>query len=581
MNIKVALADWLSEVCRQAGFQPVEVEVNIPQETKLGDLSTNLAFKLFSQLKDDKTKEMLLEQSKSNQRKLWQSPQEIANWLVGELINKLKREPTTYFAKIEAMGGFINFFLAPEFLVNEVNEIIANKQKYAASTKGQGQLVRVEFVSANPTGPLHIGNARGGPIGDVLSNVLTYSGYQVLREFFVNDVGGQVTKFGYALVWFAFGSAFFSQKLAESRVDGELEYKGKYMLDLAKKVKSKLLEKHKLEDLVQMALPDLARLMAQTGVDIQLHQILADLKAMGIKYDQVYFESDFASKSTSQVIAKLQKRHLVRQKEGATWFAPTNKPEFLLDKDSVLVKSNGELTYFANDIAYHNEKFKSQPALVIDVLGAGHHGHVARMKAAVAALGFDPDKLKFVLYQHVFLKEGKKKIKMAKRVGTIVTAAEVLKAIGKDAFRFFMLMHDAGTHLELDLSLAKKKAKENPVYYVQYAHARIASILDKASLYKVGPFEENLKLSHSAELALAKGLVKLPIIIEEIAESYAVHRLTYYSLEVADLFHKFYENCRVVERGTVNLARLRLVEATGIILRTVLEILGITAPLKM
>lgn len=575
MNIKREIRNLLEKVARREGFEIPDFSIEEPVDKKFGDFSTNLALKLAAKkFEEGKNANLLSEKSKSQHVYNKQSATEIANKLVVKLIEELRRENPDCFEKIETISGFINFHLSKNFLEKEINNVIQKGKNYAASDLGHKKLIRVEFVSANPTGPLHVGNARGGPIGDVLSNIFKYLGYRVLREYFVNDVGGQVYKFGLSLVWFIFGDKFISEKLlgGDEKV---IEYKGDYMLSLAKKVEQKMVNEYEFSELRKLTLDEIVRIAAKIGVEIQLAEILKDLRDLGICYDKLYFESDVARKKTAKVISTLRQKGFVSEKDGAVWFGASGQ---FLDKDSVLVKSNGELTYFANDIAYHCEKFESNPEMVIVVLGAGHHGHLLRMKAAISALGFEPDKYKVIIYQHVFIKQSGQRIKMAKRKGEIVPASHIIRLIGKDAFRFFMLSKDYGTHLDFDLELATKRSEENPVFYIQYAYARISNILKQAK--KIKNYEES-HFTNTSEVTLAKRIIKLPVVVEEIAENFAVHRLAYYGLELADLFHKFYEECRVINNGKLIKSRLHLVEATGIVLGTVLDILGISAPTKM
>jgi len=304
---------------------------------------------------------------------------------------------------------------------------------------------------------------------------------------------------------------------------------------------------------------------------------------MGIEFDKVQAESELMSSGkTKSAIDFLQKKKALRKKDGAIWFAPHDK--WLADRETVVVKSDGDFTYFANDIAYHKLKFEEKPDLVVDILGANHHGHVPRLKAVIQSLGYDTDKLRIILYQWVRFKRGNEIVKMSKRSGTFVTCREVLDEVGRDALRFFILMHDANTHIDFDLDLAREKSTKNPVYYVQYAHARIASILRKANWkLETGNWKPSHELlTTNYELNLVKQISRLPELVEDISENFAVNQLTTYATELADSFHKFYENVQVLTSDKEKQeARLALISATQITLANTLKLLGVSTPEKM
>jgi len=472
-----------------------------------------------------------------------------------KIIDKLKDNPL--FEKVEKAGpGFINFTLSKKALQEELAEVIKQKDDYGKLDLGKGKKVQVEFISANPTGPLTVGNARGGPFGDVLANVLKKAGFQVEKAFYVNDAGQQILALGHSIL-----------------KDKEVKYKGKYIDDLSKKIKEKdprkagqIAAKHIIKDLIQKTTDKL-----------------------GIRYDEWIFESDLhQSKRIDKVLNFLKKKDLIYQKEGAQWFKSS---KFGDQRDRVVVKKDGDKTYLAGDIALHNYKFEEKKFdKVINLLGADHHGDIPGLMAGVEALGYK-DKLEIVLYQFVtILDEGKKK-RMEKRAGLYVEMDELLDKVGQDAVRFFFLQKSADTHLNFDMALAKEQSSKNPVYYVQYAHARICSILRQNT--GTVPLIQSLKartvsegqslINHPAELALIRQLIKFPEIIEETASDYQVQRLPYYSLELANYFHKFYEQCRVLDEKNKesSQARIILVKATQIVLKNTLELMGISAPKKM
>jgi arginyl-tRNA synthetase len=520
-------------------FPKVDIEITVPPEERFGDYSTNVALKLAS-LKND------------------QRPGEIAKRLVPRL------QKTGGVSKVDIVDpGFINFFLDPTQIQSNTQKIIEQDQKFGFSSKNKGKKARVEFVSANPTGPLHIGNARGGPLGDSIANVLESTGYKVTREYYDNNVGTQVEIFAKTL-----------KKKIEGTSTKYDPYSGSYYKELAQKLKEVKEEE-----------------LGNKATKIIFDEIIRDLKDMGIEFDEVQHESDLQEKKdTDKVLNFLKNKKMTREKEGALWFVPHESSlqdqEFLEDRESVLVRSNGSPTYFADDIAYHKKIFEAKSDLIINVLGSNHYGHVPRLQAAIAALGYDPSIYKVVLYQYVRVKRGNDIVKMSKRAGNMVTAREVLNEVGKDAFRFFILSHAPNTHMDFDLKLAKQQNVSNPVYYVQYAHARASNILKNAqkegfSLAKFSKADLSL-LSQTQELTLAKKLQKLPEIVEDTSETLAVHQLTTYLVEVADLFHSYYEKYKVLgEKDEIVKARLNLILATKITLRNTLNLIGVSAPERM
>lgn len=541
MNLLRVVKAGVESALEKLGMPADGVVVTRSADSAHGDFSTSIAFKIAKDIK--------------------QSPLSIAIKIADNV------KIPSYVRKLEVKEpGFVNFFIKDDVWQNQVNEVLKEGEKFGANDSGKGKKARVEFVSANPTGPLHFGNARGGPIGDVLASVLGFSGYQTIREYYHNDVGGQVEKLGQSIVNVHAGKRLEDQ-----------EYKGEYVKELAKKVYS-------LQSTVYS--PDEA---GSKAVEILLDSIITDCEAIGIKFDKVYSESQFIdSGKTKAAIDKLDKKSFLKPKDGAIWFAPDD--EFLKDRETVVVKGDDTYTYFANDIAYHELKFGESPDLVIDVLGANHHGHVPRLQAVVKALGYDVSRFHVILYQWVRFKRGGEVVAMSKRSGTFITAREVLDEIGRDAVRFFILMHDSDSPIDFDLDLAKEKSSKNPVYYVQYANARICSILSKVPSNNLRTSERlttNAKIDYSLlstdyELNLMKQITKLPELVEDIGKSFAVHHLTGYSVDLADAFHKFYENCKVIgENEDLTHARIGLLMATQIALQNTLRLLGVSAPEKM
>ncbi len=534
--IKKQILEDLKQAVKDLGFPVTDIVLSISKNPQFGDYSTNLALQLAKQLSANS----------------YQSPDKIANEIVDRL--QVTGDSNNYLEKVEVVGnGFINFFVRSEILAKDLQEILEKGDSFGRLEK-TGKSARVEFVSANPTGPLHIGNARGGPLGDVIANVLENCGYEVLREYIHNDVGEQIKALGQTI------KAKYHGNLAE-----ENQYKGEYIEELVKELQENI-EGKTDEEVGQMA------------VELIYEEIMADTHEMGIKFDLVVKESDLR-KEAPEVINQLQKAGVVKEKDGALWLAPND--EFLKDRETVIQKSDGGYTYFTSDIVYHKMKFASGADPIVDVFGSNHHGHVPRLQAAALALGFDPKKLKVILYQYVRVKRGSDIVKMSKRAGDFITAREVLEEVGVDAFRFYLLRFSPQTHMDFDLDLLKQQSKDNPVYYVQYAHARMANILKKAEDKQTNVDYGQLQSEY--EINLIKQLLYFPDLVEELAQSLQVHQLTEYVIHVADLFHKFYENCPVIsaENEQLRQARLVLVRASKITLANTLKILGVSAPERM
>ncbi|MBI4035416.1 arginine--tRNA ligase [Candidatus Daviesbacteria bacterium] len=531
--IKQQILEDLKNVIRDLGFTDSDIVVSISKNPVFGDYSTNVALQLAK-----------LEGSKGKQ-----SPTEIAN----EILQNLGKPEYLEHAEI-AGGGFINFFIKAESLTKNLKEILDNKEAFGKSEVGQGKTARVEFISANPTGPLHIGNARGGPLGDVAANVLENSGYKVLREYLDNNVGEQIKALGATI------KAAYHGNLASKN-----QYQGEYINDLVKE----------LEDIENKSDSE----VGQAAVALMYEDIMADSHAMGIKFDLVVHESQLRE-GAAEVVDELKKEGVVKEKDGALWLAPND--EFLKDRETVIQKSDGNYTYFTSDIVYHKQKFASGADLIINIWGSNHHGHIPRIQAAIQALGFDPQKLKVVLYQYVRVKKGDEVVKMSKRAGNFITAREVLDEVGVDAFRFYLLRFSPQTHMDFDVELLKQQSNKNPVYYVQYAHARMTNILLKSKNLNLEGVDYT-RLVHPSELDLIKYLISFPDLTQEIMVNLQVHQLTEYAIGLADLFHKFYENCPVLQAENEQLiqARLVLVYASKITLANTLKLLGVSAPERM
>ncbi len=488
-------------------------------------------------------------------KKLKKPPLEIAK----EIAEKIKTaDKGKLFLKVEAAApGYVNFWLSSEALVKELEKILKSKKLLNSSTP---QLINLEFISANPTGPLTMANGRGGFLGDVLANILEAVGHKVTREYFINDAGNQIQILGESILA-ALGRA----------PSKEEHYKGDYIKKRAQEIAKKMAGEKNLEEIGWQAAIKFIK------------NIKNSVQEADIKFDVWYSEFDNLRGKKgliNKLLKLLEKKNLIAEKEGAKWLKSS---EISDEKDRVLVKSNGQPTYFLADLAYHYDKFvKRKFDLAIDIWGADHHGYVARLKSGVKALGIDPERLKIIITQLVRLVEGGKEVKMSKRKGEFVTLDELVKEVGnKDAVRFFFLTHVPETHMDFDLALAKERSQKNPVYYIQYAYVRALHILQKTKgiKYQVSSIK-NLK--NESETNLLSGLVKLPYMIRQTAEDYNVSRLARYAMELARAFHNFYEKERVIdEKGKIDEGRLALVAAVKNIFERLFKILGIDTPKKM
>lgn len=470
-----------------------------------------------------------------------------------------------------APPGFINFTLREDWLSAEVESILAAGEAYGDIEIGKGTRVQLEFVSVNPTGPLHVGHGRGAVLGSTLANVLTAASYGVEREYYINDMGTQITNFGRSL------HARYQQCLGKEAAMPADGYHGNYMIDLAKEIVQEQGDRF-------LSLPDgeaVSRL-AEVGVAKMLQTIRQDLQLLDVVFDNWFSErSLYRGGQYERAMGLLQSGGYVVEKANATWFESSSLGE---DKDNVLVRGDGSPTYFASDIAYHYNKFLERKFdKVIDIWGADHQGHVPRMKAVLRALGCDPEQLKVIICQLVTLRRGEEIVKVSKRSGDIVTLQEVIQEVGPDPCRFIFLSRSADSQMDFDMELAKKQSAENPVYYVQYAHARIASILRLAKQREIDYSQGDVSLlTTEPELTLIRRLILLPEIVERVAVTLEPHHLPYYAQDLATVFHSFYKQCRVVsEDETLTRARLKLVKASQIALVKVLRLMGMAAPEKM
>jgi len=510
------------------GNKAIEFLVEVPADKEHGDYSSNVALLLATRLR----------QGSGEAKK---TPQDIAK----EIKEDIEKQNSGLFSKVEIAGpGFINFFVSENYLRNQLQIILKEKSKYGNLKIGNNKKINVEFVSANPTGPLTLGNGRGGFGGDVLANVLEKSGYKVSREYYVNDTGNQINKLGHSVLH-----------------DAEAVYKGEYVNELQKKVKGKNPQE-----------------VGEKASKIILEKMIKpSVKKMGIKFDIWFSEKDlYKNKEVDKAIEELTKKGFTYESEGAVWFKSKDLGD---DKDRVLIRADGIKTYFASDIAYFKNKFNRKFDRLVIFLGADHYGYVPRLKAASSALGFDKNDIDAIVMQLVRLFEKGKEVRMSKRTGIYVTIDELIDEVGLDASRFFFLTVSPNTHLNFNLDLAKEKSQKNPVFKVQYAHARICSILKKSKKSGI----KNLQLlKESSELELIKQLIRLPEITEDVSKDCQVQRLPKYATNLSDSFHKFYEKCKVIsDDKQLTSARLSLVLATKIVLQNTLNLMGVSAPEKM
>lgn len=527
-----------------------DIIIERPKRDEFGDYATNVAMLLAS--------------------KEARPPRQIAEAIVKEI------KPSAYVKKAEIAGpGFINIFMQDDYWLNLLKEVYSLKERYGTSNIGAGKKVQVEFVSANPTGPLHIGHGRGAAVGDALVNILKAAGYDVTKEYYINDRGRQVETLGRSVY------LRYLELFGKGMELPEDAYKGGYIKDLAGDYKQKFGDSYAVMGYKE----DSVSKFADFAKGALLEHIKKDLRDFGVEFDRWFSENDdlYNKNFVTKAIEELEMKGVIFEEEGAKWFRTTM---FGDDKDRVLRKADGELTYFAADIAYHKNKMERGLHSIVNIWGADHHGYEARVRAALKAFGYDDSALKIIFIQLVSLLRNGAPVPMGKREGEFVTLRQVIDEVGKDACRFFFLMRKSDAHLDFDLELAKKQAPENPVFYVQYAHARICSIIKHAKEKEItSPKTEdvNIKLLRlKEELDIIKKLAFFPDIVKGSAIAMEPHRITFYLQELAAMFHPYYNKNRVVtEDAKLTDARLYLCEAVRIVLQNGLKLLGISAPEEM
>ena len=533
-----------------AGAQ-VKATIEIPKDVKNGDYASSFAM--------------------AGAKAMHMAPRAIAQAIVDHM-----DLAGSFFDRVEIAGpGFLNFTLGAKWYGQVLADIEAEGKDYGRSDEGRGEKIMVEFVSANPTGPMHMGNARGGALGDGLASALDWAGYQVTREFYVNDAGNQVEKFGASLE-----ARYLQLYLGEEAVPfPEDGYHGEDITQRARQ----FAQLHG-DAYVQADSEARKKALVEFALPLNIEKLRTDLERYRITYDVWFRESTLHPDAVNAAIQKLADRGMTYEKEGAIWYKATENGG---EKDEVLVRANGIPTYFAADIAYHYNKFAVRGfERVVNVWGADHHGHVARLKGAMDAIGLDGSKLDIVLMQLVRLMKDGQPYKMSKRTGKAISLTDLLEEVPVDAARFFFNMREPNSTLDFDLDLAVEQSSQNPVYYVQYAHARICSILKKLEEEGIQPRacndQELLALTRPEESALIRCLARFPQEVVDAAKNYDPARLTKYAIQVATDFHKYYNACRVKgECDSLLQARLNLCLATRQVLRNLLSLLKISAPESM
>lgn len=529
--------------------ESLSIEVSRSKDPKFGDYATNAALVL--------------------SKIVGLKPRELA----GIITKNISFDSRTLIKTEIAGPGFINFFMAPDVWHGVLSQIHGEKENYGGSRKPTAPRVLLEFVSANPTGPLHVGHGRGAAVGDTLARLLKKCGYELHTEYYVNDAGNQMRILGRSVY------VRYKQLIGETIEFPDNHYRGDYILDLAGELKGTPLG----ENLLTLPEEDAVAAASQFACDRILEGIKDDLAYFGVTYDNYFSEKSLhESGAIAATLDDLRLRGKTEEHEGALWFSMNEEQD---EKDRVLVRATGEPTYFAADAAYHQDKLRRGYGLLVDLWGSDHHGYVPRVRAAVEALGYSPEALQVLLVQFVNLVREGQKVSMSTRSGEFITLREVLDEVGPDAARFFFLTKRSDSHLDFDLDLAKKQSRENPVYYVQYMHARIASIFriaDDRNIDTDMTGADLTCLSLPEEQRLMKHLADFPDMLVEAAESLEPHRVTFYLMDLADIFHAYYHDNRVlVEDNDLKKARLFLVEAVRQVVANGLQILGVTAPERM
>ncbi len=529
----------------------LNIELDIPKVAEHGDFATNVAFGLTKRLR--------------------RNPREIASLIIANL-----KDPDRILKKVEPAGpGFINFFIDPRAYHEILRDILDNPRQYGRQNIGLGRRIQVEFVSANPTGPLHIGHGRGAAIGDVLANILQGCGYDVQREYYINDAGNQMDTLGRSLYY------RYQQESGEEIDFPDNHYRGDYMIDLARQFIGETGGRHR-----GVPLEEVLQVFTSYAANSILDGIKEDLDVFGVHFQNWFSEQELHNRdAVKQALEFLRERGYIYDAEGAVWFKST---AFGDEKDRVVIRANGASTYFAADLAYHWDKFRRGFEMVVDIWGADHHGYVDRMKAGVQAMGQAPEDLRVILVQLVNLLRGGQPVAMSTRGGEFVTLREVIDEVGKDATRFIFLTRRTDSPLDFDLEVAKAQSNDNPVFYVQYAHARLCSVFEVAAergvefdWKSVGEDTLNL-LSLPREYELLKLLGEYPEVLATCTRTLEPHYIPYYLHELVSLFHSYYHDNRILgDDPALTRARLCLAAAVKEVIANALDLLGVAAPQKM
>lgn len=520
-----------------------DIVIESSKDKSHGDYATNIAMQLTRQLK--------------------QNPQHIAT----AIIDTFSKEDANVETLAIAGPGFINMTLKTDSLANIIEEVLEKQDVFGHNMSGAGKSIDLEYVSANPTGNLHLGHARGAAWGDSVNRILKASGYQVISEYYINDAGNQVYNLAKSLI------ARYHQLFGEEYEMPEDGYYGEDVIDIAKKLKEKYGNTY-----LHVDNQEVLDRFKRDGMDLELEKIKQDLQVFRVKFDIWASEQALHDEGRiNEVLSQLDQRGMLYEKDGALWFKSS---QFGDDKDRVLRKSDGSYTYLVPDIAYHLEKFSRGCQTLVDFLGGDHHGYIARMKAAMQAFGKNPNDIEVDIIQMVRLIEDGQEVKMSKRTGNAITLKELCEEVGIDATRYFFVQRALDTHLDFDMNLAKKQSNENPVYYAQYAHARICSILKQSTLEEAESYE---LLTHEKEIALLKQLHEFTTIVSEAAKIRGPHKICQYIQKLAQQFHSFYGSCKVNDTANIELSkqRLALLKAVKITLKNALALIGVESPNNM
>jgi len=548
-DLKEAIFEAISAAGLAAGEEIPAVVLEVPKDKAHGDLATNAAMQLTRIAK--------------------RNPRQIAEAIIEHLDHD-----KAGIVKAEIAGpGFINFTLSKSYLFPIIEQVYRQGEDYGRTDKGTGQKIQMEFVSANPTGSLHLGHARGAAVGDALCNVLDFAGYKVTREYYINDAGNQVVNLCKSI------EARYLQELGQ---DAEMPEDGYYGEDIKGFAKELVAEQG--DALMSMSPEERTQFLRKYGLNKELDKIKRDLGRFRVSFDEWFSETSlYADGQVEAALNELRSKGMTYEQEGATWLKTTPYGD---DKDRVLVKNDGTYTYLTPDIAYHRNKYDRGYDRMINIWGADHHGYIPRVKAAMQALGKDPEKLTVLIAQMVSLFQDGEKVKMSKRTGKAVTMVDLMDEVGVDAIRYFFTMRSMDSHLDFDMDLAISTSNENPVYYVQYAHARICSIFRQAEEQGISlptPDSVNLnKLTSEHEYDLLRKIGELPEEIGIAADNFAPHRLVRYVYELAAQLHSYYRAERVItEDSEQTAARLALLGAVRTTLANVLRLIGVSAPERM